>query len=475
MPIFVFLTIILLHYAFQILCMMFHRDLLDTLSAKVTTQDLRPVVIRGVRGSGKSTLGEIFAKQFAQSMEFDLSKPADRKAFEKPSSGPFTYSGLFFLRNRYLSAGRTLLFLDNLQDMPEALGRVMEAPDRPEHLVVMGAAEGIRDTGYGMRDMESGISRTGYPASQILRPLSFREFLLATGESDALSQYLDVPCPDHAHGRLLKLFHRYALTGGMPEAVSAWLESHSIHAVEKVFEHILDSWKELLGQQASGNTSFRNAFHVLVDAFPYAASRIKFHHFGNRPLASREASAAFRLLEELGFLSLVHPATGTVPDDPPDTGRSPRLQFADTGMVTCFSGIRNAVNESEDLTVLFGGQILRHIAGQELLSVPDARPGLSFWTRSKNQSSAETEFTIEYRGMRIPVAARSGEPGRLRGLHQFIDAAPHPYAVRLCSDRLHVRKTKTLAGKDYYLLSLPYYLAARIPEHLDGFVRLVEA
>jgi len=71
------------------------------------------------------------------------------------------------------------------------------------------------------------------------------------------------------------------------------------------------------------------------------------------------------------------------------------------------------------------------------------------------------------------VVARSGEPGRLRSLHSFLDAAPHPFAVRLCGDRLNVRKAETLKGKPFFLLSLPYYLAGRISEHLEGFIKYV--
>ena len=98
---------------------------------------------------------------------------------------------------------------------------------------------------------------------------------------------------------------------------------------------------------------------------------------------------------------------------------------------------------------------------------------LSFWVRDKVQSKAEVDFVVPYDGMMIPVVVRSGEPGRLRSLHSFLDNAPHPYAVRLCAERLSVRKSATVSGKPFYLLSLPYYLAGRISEHLDGFIKYV--
>jgi hypothetical protein len=262
----------------------------------------------------------------------------------------------------------------------------------------------------------------------------------------------------------------------MPEIIESWLESPNLHHLGRIYEKILSSWQDLLEQESPARKRSHVASGLLGDAFPYAGSRITFNRFGNRPLGSREAAAAFSLLEKLNVVRLVHPVTGTAGGSVPDTGRSPRLQFADTGMVNYFSGIRQQVADAEDLTLLFGGQILRHVAGQELTASGSGNgDGYVFWTRGKTQSSAETDFVIPWHDLLIPVAARSGEPGRLRSLHQFIDAAPHPYAVQLHADRLTIRKTNTISGKPFYLLSLPYYLAGRIGEHLEGFVRFVGA
>lgn len=99
-------------------------------------------------------------------------------------------------------------------------------------------------------------------------------------------------------------------------------------------------------------------------------------------------------------------------------------------------------------------------------------PVLNFWTRGKAQSTAEVDFVIPFNDLLIPVVVRSGEPGRLRSLHQFIDASPHNFAVRLYAGKLAVQQTQTLLGKKFFLLNLPYFLAGKISEHLKGFIRL---
>lgn len=491
--------------------MFFERSLLSDLNTRLSANDYRPVLICGVSGCGKTTLAGQFAIRFARSMLFDLSKPSDRQVFEKAPPGGLHFSDLFLFRNSDPNVGRTLLFLDNIHNAPGIWEMLVNLPNRPGNLFILGAIAVIDGRGQSaVRNPQSAVDVIQHPASSIsLKPLSFSEFIMATGELEARSFYHETPCPDHAHEKLLSLFHRYVMTGGMPEAVAAWAEEHSMAAVEKVFGHILAGWDRLLRNQAIGKKSAELASSLLADSFPFAAAQVSFHRFANRPVRSREAANAFRFLEKLMFLKLIYPVTGSGPEAVPEIGRSPRLQFADTGMVIYLSGIRHQVAAASDLTGLFGGQVLRHVVGQEMgtrdegretmgeaFGIRNLEPGSgtavsdqpsadnnsrpssfvlhpSFWVNPKPQSHASTDFLLPHNGLLIPVVARTGEPGRLRSLHSFLDAAPHPFAVRLCADRLNVRKSETIKGKTFFLLSLPYYLAGRISEHFDGFVKYV--
>ena len=75
----------------------------------------------------------------------------------------------------------------------------------------------------------------------------------------------------------------------------------------------------------------------------------------------------------------------------------------------------------------------------------------------------------------IPIEVKSGAAGRLRSLHQFIDQAPHPYAVRFYSEEvLYIDTLKTIGGNPFFLLNLPYYLANRLDDYLDWFLNEVK-
>ena len=74
----------------------------------------------------------------------------------------------------------------------------------------------------------------------------------------------------------------------------------------------------------------------------------------------------------------------------------------------------------------------------------------------------------------MSIEVKSGAVGRLRSLHQFIDQAPHPYAVRVYSDEVSIDTVKTTAGKPFFLLNLPYYLINKLDGYLDWFLSEVK-
>lgn len=73
----------------------------------------------------------------------------------------------------------------------------------------------------------------------------------------------------------------------------------------------------------------------------------------------------------------------------------------------------------------------------------------------------------------IPVEVKSGATGRLRSLHQFIDIAPHQYAVRFYSGQVQIDKLQTIKKKPFFLLNLPYFLAGELERYLKWFIEQV--
>ncbi len=94
-----------------------------------------------------------------------------------------------------------------------------------------------------------------------------------------------------------------------------------------------------------------------------------------------------------------------------------------------------------------------------------------FWVRERKQSNAEIDILLPYQSYAIPVEVKSGKTGPLRSLHQFVNSATHPYAVRLYEGNFEIIDAQTPEGKTYKLLNLPYFLAGRIHDYLNLLVK----
>jgi predicted AAA+ superfamily ATPase len=304
--------------------------------------------------------------------------------------------------------------------------------------------------------------------------IPFEKFLEATGARAALDLYREIPFPNYGYERLASLFHQYCLVGGIPEMVERYAATKDISRLSSLLDRHLEQLFSMVVSLGHSRKTRNRLLQIYQDCFSYAAMRICFRGFGDKSFRSREVGNAFRVLQEHRLLRLIYPTTLTILPWEIDYNRFPRLQLPDTGLVTYYTGIREALTGQPDLSAVFNRQISLHIVGQELLSAStDPEHAFHFWVRPKTQSSAEVDFVIGFQGLMIPVEVKSGAPGRLRSLHRFVDEAPHPFAVRLYAGQLMVKEARTVSGKTYYLMSLPYFLAGKIGEHMEGFVRYV--
>lgn len=445
---------------------MLDRKITEELTSWAQSLPRKPLLICGASQTGKTAILKEFSKKFNQVIQFDLKTPSDRRVFEKNSAPDAILDGLFFLKEKHPGIKRTLIILDEVTVSEAAFGWFLRAGSLAPDLFVTATSTSdtpIPGTGPGVEDLVIKL---------FLQPLAFSEFLRALGDKETLDAYNEVPVPVSGYDKLLGYFHIYTLIGGMPAVVQQYVNHSGLAGLRLIYEEIMERFQENIAASGQGRKSREIISYTLQNAFPYAATRIRFNAFGNSDYRSREIGEAFRWLENRMLIRLIYPSTSTSSPVLVDERKSPRLQLLDTGLVNYFSGIQKTLYLSRDMNAIFQGQVARQVAGQELLAASSSEP-LHFWVRDKAQSSAEVDFLVSYENMLIPVEVKSGEPGRLRSLHQFMDTAPHPYAVRLQAGPLHIRQTKTIRGKPYFLLSLPYFLSERINEHLRGFIRFV--
>jgi len=144
----------------------------------------------------------------------------------------------------------------------------------------------------------------------------------------------------------------------------------------------------------------------------------------------------------------------------------------DTGILNYAAGIQTDIIQSKDLNSVYKGIMIEHLIGQELLAHQYlSLSSLHFWVREKTTSSAEVDFLYPYKGKLIPIEVKSGATGKLKSLHLFMDLSSHKMAIRFYSGEININQVATPSGKDFFLLSLPYFLATRLEGYLDWFER----
>ncbi|WP_204353287.1 DUF4143 domain-containing protein [Pedobacter yulinensis] len=263
-------------------------------------------------------------------------------------------------------------------------------------------------------------------------------------------------------------FHRYAIIGGMPEAVKTDLGRRNLSDLARVYESIWASYKNDAEKYTSNDTERKIIKHLMNTAPLYLDERVKFQGFGNSNYRSREIGEAFRTLEDARIIRLIYPTTDLRPPLKTDLKKSPRLQILDTGLVNYSPGIQLDMLDMDDLNKAYKGAVMPYLVTQELISLQSmAAYKPNFWVREKSQSSAKIDLLYAHKDLVIPIEIKSGSTGSLKSLHQFIEAADHPYAIRLYAGPLLFERTQTPNKKPYLLLNLPYYCGTVLPQYAE--------
>ena len=318
---------------------MFKRELLQELEKWRLNPSRKPLVLRGARQVGKTTLVNQFSSQFEQYIYLNLDLPEDKEPFENFTSIENLIATLFFLKNKTLSKkSKTLLFIDEIQEVPKALNTLRYFYELAPEISVI-AAGSMLETLFD-KNISFPIGRVEY---KVIRPVSFPEFLAALGESTALEQLLQVPLAPFAHSKLLSLFHTYALIGGMPEIVQHYVKNKDLIQLGPIYDSLLSGYMEDVEKYAKSNSQIIHIRHCIQNSFAQAANRIKFEGFGNGPYKSREMGEALRIIEKALLIHLIYPCTTASLPQLPDTKKSPRLQILDSGLMNYFVGIQKEI------------------------------------------------------------------------------------------------------------------------------------
>ncbi len=429
-------------------------------------KDRKPLIIRGARQVGKTTVIRQLGKEYKQYIELNLEKDEHKSIFENINKLTDQINLIFLQSNMSQDIIPTLIFIDEIQESPKAIKQLRYFYEEFPELHIIAAGSLLE---FALKDVPS--FPVGRVEQLVLHPFDFEEYIEACGEKQALKELNTIPVNEYAHKPLINLFHQYAIIGGMPELIKKYINDKHFGNLPTIYDNLWLAYKNDV-EKYSRNATERNIIRHIINTAPSEKDRISFSGFGNSNYKSREVGEALRSLDLARIIQLIYPTTNTLPPLTPDYKRKPRLQFLDSGLFNFSLGIQTEMIGIKDLNNLSRGKIIEHIVIQQLqaqFNSPNYKP--VFWVREKANSSSEVDIVFNYKQLLIPIEVKSGKQGRLRSLHQFIERCNHPYAVRLLANKFSIEKVKTLEGKPYLLMNLPYYLSNKIPDYIDWFVK----
>ncbi|MCL2196754.1 MAG: AAA family ATPase [Treponema sp.] len=231
---------------------MLKRKMINRLIGWKNIKNKPALLIKGARQVGKTFIIREFAKaNYKNFIEINFEKqPSVKKVFEEDLDARTIILNLSAMGMGPFEDGRTLIFFDEVQSCPQARTAI-------KFLVEDGRFDYIESgslLGIGYKDVSS--YPVGYEEQASMYPLDFEEFLWAKGITPEVinklrEAYNEVTAvDDFLHNQIMKAYREYLITGGMPAAVSAYIENDDFSKTLKVQTSILDSYRDDISKYA---------------------------------------------------------------------------------------------------------------------------------------------------------------------------------------------------------------------------------
>lgn len=381
----------------------------------------KPLILRGARQVGKTHAIRELGKTFPHFVEINLElNESARSIIEKNPDPHRIMQQLSELIQQKIMPGSTLLFLDEIQQVPTALTALRYffelVPDL--HVIAAGSL------------LDFAIQQVGLPVGRVsslyMYPLSFFEFLVALGHVQwaqlIIQQTPQNPIIEPVHEKLLALVGAYLAIGGMPEAVNEWIKTGNSWTAKKVHTDLLYAYQQDFGKYSKKhqikylNLLFQKAINQLSNKFA-------FNRVGE--YQKRELEPALELLEMAGLLYRVIKSAGQgIPLGAQADLDDFKLIFLDVGLSQALLKFDLApwfINPTA--TFVNKGELVEAFVGQEMLAYADpvTKEALFYWHKETRGSQAEVDYLTQLHNKVVPIKVKAGPSKRIKSMRIFMD------------------------------------------------------
>lgn len=338
-----------------------------------------------------------------------------------------------------IEEGKTLLFLDEIQECPEAIMALRFFKEDYPGLHVIAAGSLLEFTLQELPTFGVGRIHTLF-----MYPMTFDEFLNANNENGLISMKKQAdsqhPLDAAFHEKLIEYFRIYLLVGGMPEAVLAWIKTHNFNQCSHIQEDIILTYEDDFSKYKKRVSPdlLRTTLHGICHQ---PGEKITFKQI-SADYRSSQIREAVRLLTLAGLVVPVIATSGNgIPLDAEANEKNMKILLLDSGLLLSVLQLEGNLAQHLVELIMTGspqdlvnkGGLVEMVAGLELLRNKPCvqRQKMFYWEKSGN-SIAEIDYLDTFHLKVTPIEIKSGTQGGMKSLWQFMRKKRLTEAIR-CS------------------------------------------
>lgn len=368
--------------------------------------DKKALLVTGARQIGKTYLVRQFGKaNYDKFVEINfLTQPSAADIFKGDLNADTLVMNLTAFLETSLEKGKTLVFLDEIQECPNARTAI-------KFLVDDGRFDYIESGSLlGVNYKHVPSFPVGYEQTFQMYPMDFEEFCLANGVQPETIKYLNdcfdrhEPVSEVVHNKMTDLFRYYVIVGGMPAVVQTFIDTHDIGRVVALQRDILAQYQQDISQYTrEKKAKVKNIFDQIPAQLDDKNRRFSLAAI-DKKVRLREYEDAFLWLQDAGVaLPCYNLSEPKIPLKINEQSRLFKLFMNDTGLL-CAMGMENVQFDilQGDMAVNMGG-ILENVFAQILKAN-------GFALRYLNKKSVgELDFVVQRGNKIVPVEIKSGK------------------------------------------------------------------
>lgn len=382
----------------------------------------KPLLIRGARQVGKSTAVRELGKSFKYFVEVNLEKqPTLRELFPENIDVKKTCEKLSGTLAMPIIPGETLLFIDEVQTSKEAIMSLRYFKEDYPELHVIAAGSLLEFTLEELPSFAVGRIRSLY-----MYPFSFDEFLMAQGLGLTIEfkqkATREDPLPLTAHTELVDQLRSFYLVGGMPAAVTEWVETRSYLEVSHVHHDIIDTYQDDFSKYKK-----RVSPIVLRQVLRSVALQVGNKFVCAQAIPDTKSTVVKDALHLLSLAGLVHPVVHTASNGLPlgaeENPSYTKYLFFDFGVMQTLLDIPAAdILTSDEVDFVNKGGASEMFAGLEIIKYGDCftKAESHYWQRPEKKSQAEVDYICAHSGKVLPIEVKASTQGGMQSLWIFL-------------------------------------------------------